>query len=128
MTWTNTIGFIGLQGSPMIATDSPRQCAVMLSATKHHAKGSEASAVALATTQVQSKPATDSPRQRTVMLSAEKNLRLLLSPEAQSKPATDSPRQRAVMLSAAKHLRLLLSRLRRSPNPPQILPANAPSC
>jgi len=60
MTWTNTIGFIGLQGSPMIATDSPRQC--------------------------------------------------------------------AVMLSAAKHLRLLFSRLRHNPNPPQILPSNAPSC
>jgi hypothetical protein len=32
------------------------------------------------------------------------------------------------MLSAAKHLRLLLSRLRRNPNPSQILLANALSC
>jgi hypothetical protein len=86
MTWTNTIGFIDLQGSLMIATDSPPP-------TRRHAERSEASALALVTTQ------------------------------AQSKSATDSPRQRTVTLSAAKHLRLLLSQLRHNPNSPQILPA-----
>ena len=76
----------------------PNDCHRFSPPTRRHAERSEASALALVTTQ------------------------------AQSKSATDSPRQRAVMLSAAKHLQLLLSQLRRNPNPSQILLANALSC
>jgi len=131
----SAIALVTTQTQSKSATNPPRQSAVMLSAAKHlrlllsrlrrnpnpsqillakrcHAERREASAVALVTTQTQSKSATDSPRQRAVMLSAAKHLRLLLSQLRRNPNPPQIPRQRAVMLSTAKHLRSLLSQRR----------------